>query len=853
MQGAFRQTEDGLWGLDGKNAAGGSSSVPAGRVSILDGKAHQEENGACLRRLADPHFMIVPSLACPASCSYCFGPHEGPTMSKETVDATVAFVARVAAEARQQRIRLTFHGGEPLMAGTVVFRRFLDGLTTEVSRADLNVAVQSNLWLLNEEFCALFRQHRVEVSTSLDGPAEITDLQRGPGYFVRTMAGIRKAQAHGLQVGCIATFTPATLPRWREVFDFFIAERLDFSIHAAVPPLSGNIGQESCRPMNLQSGSARLYLSPPEYATLLQNMLDYYIENCRELTVSSLDQMCQGLGRGEGKVCTFRDCLGMFLAIDPNGNIHPCQRFCGRTQYRLGTLAEQPTLNELLASPVARRFEEREQAVRETCRTCIHFEYCKGGCPYNTWASSQIDRIQDPYCEAYRSVFDHIKQHLIDEMTSDSNIKAIAESPYTGNKHPLLRKGPLIELVRSGAHPSQIACTAKRIVAAVELAKGPNIPTVAVRLVDMGICRSQQTAEASLNNLRQGLHPETIRLNNLYLHVTFDCQLCCTHCYACASGHGSKSIQMSVAALEKLLQEAKTAGFRQVIITGGEPLIHPERDEMLRMLASTRRWAPPMNLVLRTNFAMSLENTDLQLISTAFDQVVVSVDGSEETHDARRGLGTYVATVQNLDAYVSAVHNLQLAVGSPGELSLACVMRAIEIQGNAGNAVRALADRLGIRRTRFRPLLPLGRAAKWEEPPVSEALEAHSDPMELIENGFHPIASCGFGQNLYVEPSGQSFPCYAHHQGHAILGNVIENGIAVILRSEHFQRLSRATVDSNLNCCNCEVRYLCGGACRAWGDSASQFKLDATPLECEGLQERAKNLLAAAYSYLRLE
>jgi uncharacterized protein len=46
-------------------------------------------------------------------------------------------------------------------------------------------------------------------------------------------------------------------------------------------------------------------------------MLDYYVEHRRELAVSSLDQMCQGFGCGEGKVCTFRDCLGMFLAIDP--------------------------------------------------------------------------------------------------------------------------------------------------------------------------------------------------------------------------------------------------------------------------------------------------------------------------------------------------------------------------------------------------------------------------------------------------------------------------------------------------------------------------------------------------------
>jgi len=36
------------------------------------------------------HLMLVPSLACPAGCAYCFGPHVGAEgMGRETVDAVV--------------------------------------------------------------------------------------------------------------------------------------------------------------------------------------------------------------------------------------------------------------------------------------------------------------------------------------------------------------------------------------------------------------------------------------------------------------------------------------------------------------------------------------------------------------------------------------------------------------------------------------------------------------------------------------------------------------------------------------------------------------------------------------------
>ena len=191
-----------------------------------------------------PHFMLVPSLACPAECSYCFGPHHGPIMSAETMEATLDFMGRIVDETSQRKIKVTFHGGEPIMADHAIWRQALDGLAARFGPQHCDLAVQSNLWPLDDEFCRLFRQHQVDVGTSLDGPEEITDAQRGRGYFARTMQAVRRAQSHGLKAGCIATFTPASLPRWREVFDFFLQECLGFSIHAAVPRLD-SVGQAS--------------------------------------------------------------------------------------------------------------------------------------------------------------------------------------------------------------------------------------------------------------------------------------------------------------------------------------------------------------------------------------------------------------------------------------------------------------------------------------------------------------------------------------------------------------------------------------------------------------------------------
>jgi uncharacterized protein len=758
-------------------------------------------------------------------------------MSPVVLDQAVDFMAGIVAETNQRRAKVTLHGGEPLVAGHSLLQRAMQAMLDRLGPGRTQWAIQSNLWLLDDAWCDLFGRHRVEVGTSLDGPQAITDLQRGAGYFARTMAGIRLARRHGLSVGCIATFTPASLPRWREVFDFFLASRLGFSIHPALPPLGG---------------PATHALSASQYGELLRQMLDYYIDHRRELSVSSLDQLCQAFGAGEGKVCTFRDCLGMFLAIDANGDIFPCQRFAGRPQWRLGTLAERPTTGQLFASSVARRFAARQEAVRQDCGDCAHLGKCLGGCPYNAWAAGE-GQVRDGFCQAYREVMDYIQQRLVAEMASPENIEAVAARPWDGRGNPLLKKGPLIELVRPSPPPAEVARTARGVVAAVELAKAPDAPTAAEALVRMGVYASAQEASAHLVALQQRLHPPQISLNNLYVHLTFACQLRCTHCYAQAEADGGA--MMAVVDVERLVREARACGFRQVVLTGGEPLIHRDRAHLLEMLADVRRQVVPMNLVLRSNLAMPLDGDSLRAIAAAADQLVVSVDGNEATHDARRGRGSYAATVANLEAYARLLSERQPngrpALSAPAELSLACVMRAAEIQGPPGRAVHELATRLGVRRTRFRPLLPLGRASDWNEPPTSEALGAHADPMELIEGGFGPIASCGLGQNLYVEPSGESFPCYAMHHAGVRIGNVLAQGLAGVLERPAFRSLSDHHVDTNPKCRQCEVRYLCGGACRAWNHRQAAPSLDAEPLDCAGLRGRAEALLAAAVDYLR--
>ena len=61
------------------------------------------------------HLLLVPALACPASCSYCFGPHVGESSMSEATVAAIVRWHNVLGD--KNPLEITFHGGEPLVPG----------------------------------------------------------------------------------------------------------------------------------------------------------------------------------------------------------------------------------------------------------------------------------------------------------------------------------------------------------------------------------------------------------------------------------------------------------------------------------------------------------------------------------------------------------------------------------------------------------------------------------------------------------------------------------------------------------------------------------------------------------------
>jgi len=350
------------------------------------------------------HIMIIPTLGCPGRCKYCWSSEEGsPIMTVDMAREIVSWLKGF----KKDRVTFTFHGGEPLLAGADFYRQVLPMLANELKDQTPDFAMQTNLWRMTPEIAGILAEYHVPLGSSIDGPEDVTDSQRGVGYYKKCLHGYEIARAAGLQVRFICTFTNKSVKQREEIFNFFKEKGFVLKLHPALPSLRSENPQEWA-------------LEPEKYGELLVFLLDKALDNIGTVEVMNINDLCRCVFTRRGSVCTYVDCMGSTFAIGPDGNIYPCYRFVGMPEWVMGHVRDRPTMEQLMQSGPGRRMTAFSRYVDEACKACVHIKYCRGGCPYNaiTPSGGSLEGV-DPHCTAYKRIFDELNERLNKEMFED--------------------------------------------------------------------------------------------------------------------------------------------------------------------------------------------------------------------------------------------------------------------------------------------------------------------------------------------------------------------------------------------------------------------------------------------------
>jgi uncharacterized protein len=246
------------------------------------------------------------------------------------------------------------------------------------------------------------------------------------------MKGYEIARAKGVRVSFICTFTSESFERWEEIVRFFRQQGFVMKLHPALPSLRND-------------APGPWVLSPGDYGELLVQLLDHALEHPGAPEIMNINDLVKCVLTRRGVVCTFADCVGSTFAVGPDGSIYPCYRFVGMPDWVMGHVRDHPDREMLLRSDAGKRISQFRNQVKDSCGECRHVRYCNGGCPYNAMVPSggDIDGV-DPYCTAYRRVFDEISDRLNKEMQEGCAIELMSFPGQPGMK----RKPGIMSLMR---------------------------------------------------------------------------------------------------------------------------------------------------------------------------------------------------------------------------------------------------------------------------------------------------------------------------------------------------------------------------------------------------------------------
>jgi len=297
-------------------------------------------------------------------------------------------------------------------------------------------------------------------------------------------------------------------------------------------------------------------------------------------------------------------------------------------------------------------------------------------------------------------------------------------------------------------------------------------------------CLSENLITLSENSVKRNGIPQPSPIPSLrYLEfqITDRCNLRCRHCYIGDGYHQDLSLER----VSKVLKEFEEIQGLRLLLSGGEPLLHPHFWEINEILREY-----PFRSILLSNGTLITEETAKKL---CVHEVQVSLDGMKEGHESIRGEGTFEKALQ-------AIENLQ--------------------EANIRVSIATMIHRKNLKEfDELASLIQSKNIREWnvDVPSIAGRMGENKD-FWVSPSEAGPFLQCGYGGGLHS--SEKNACCGAHLCAILANGNVckcglfsqdpvglIEEGLRVC-----WERIPRIALNE-LNC-NCSELEDCRGGCR---------------------------------------
>lgn len=335
--------------------------------------------------------------------------------------------------------------------------------------------------------------------------------------------------------------------------------------------------------------------------------------------------------------------------------------------------------------------------------------------------------------------------------------------------------------------------------------------------------------EPGINKIREMIVKAGLQApENLTLMITEACNMSCPHCLLNCKNLDAVPVRKE--AIINIIDEFSDLGGSTLLITGGEPLLHPDWFVILEHACNSNSLS---EVVLQTNGAMVTDRDmeKLKPLNSEKVKIQVSLDGaSPEINDMIRGKGNFKASIRGIRLFVNA--------GMGKRINIAFT----EMKHNYDEIpeMLKLANKLGVAHFTAGTLVKGGRAKNmdWIELPdrsqVRSLVESYeSDPeFRALYDKLGNVSAIEWykGKNIpsdhvcncistpFVNAAGKMYPCVMNISDELAVDNVHEEGLkkSILRGLEKWSRLpevDKMRTESLVKCQDCAGREHCRGGC----------------------------------------
>lgn len=373
--------------------------------------------------------IFVLTKQCNQQCVYCQASTDNSPedkMTKEVAKKAVNF----ALQAPSDYLTFEFQGGEPLLNWPVL-KYIVEYTEQNKGNKKISFSLVSNLIVMDEEKLRYLIEHKVNISTSLDGNQQLHNRNRP--YYNKDTFGILEQKIRWFQemdypIGAIQTTTRYSLKNCRDMIDQYVKFGLEQIFIRPLTPL-GYAGDNWELIGYTAEEFLEFYKSSLEYILELNKQGIYISEGHAKIFLEKI------LGHSAGNYMELRSpCGGAIgqMAYYYNGNIYTCDEGrmlaeMGNDNFCLGNIYEND-YNSLMKSPACQVLVNASclEGLND-CKDCVYHPFC-GTCPvisYEKYGTVYPKLLNEYRCVIYKGIQQEIFEKLYE---GDEQILKIFES-----------------------------------------------------------------------------------------------------------------------------------------------------------------------------------------------------------------------------------------------------------------------------------------------------------------------------------------------------------------------------------------------------------------------------------------